>query len=132
MDNLHVVLRKVFPLTIVFALLAAGACFSEEIKLSTIMPHQDTLSVTRGAIGAAYKDMPDEDVVEDGIVVGKGIGESNLLVQGKVGIGTVDPGTNKLKIEGGTTEVAGGLIIETRTDDPAAPKTGRIWLRTDF
>ena len=29
-----------------------------------------------------------------------------------------------------TTDSA--LIIETRTDDPASPEVGRVWLRTDL
>lgn len=32
----------------------------------------------------------------------------------------------------GITTTAGGLIIETRTSDPASPATGQIWLRTDL
>jgi hypothetical protein len=48
-----------------------------------------------------------------------------------VGIGTTNPGTNRLKIEGGTTETAGGLIIEKRTTNPGSPATGQMWLCTD-
>lgn len=32
----------------------------------------------------------------------------------------------------GTIKATGGLIIETRTSDPASPVTGQIWLRTDL
>jgi len=53
---------------------------------------------------------------------------------GNVGIGTTDPGTNKLEIVGGTTKTTGGLIIETRDGtDPSGGELvdGRMWLRTD-
>lgn len=38
------------------------------------------------------------------------------------------------KAEGaeGTIKATGGLVIETRTSDPASPVTGQIWLRTDL
>lgn len=32
----------------------------------------------------------------------------------------------------GDVEIDRTLIIENRTDDPAAPEVGRIWLRTDL
>jgi len=51
---------------------------------------------------------------------------------GNVGIGTTNPGTNKLEVVGGPIKATGGLIIETRTSDPASPVTGQIWLRTDL
>jgi len=56
-------------------------------------------------------------------------GNSN---KGRVGIGTTNPGSNKLEVVGGITKTTGGLIIETRTDDPASPQDGRLWLRTDL
>ncbi|MDD4910165.1 MAG: hypothetical protein PHR44_05750 [Candidatus Omnitrophica bacterium] len=31
----------------------------------------------------------------------------------------------------GKIKATGGLIIETRTSDPASPETGQVWLRTD-
>ena len=56
----------------------------------------------------------------------------NLTVSGNVGIGTTNPGTNRLEVVGGPIKATGGLIIETRTSDPASPVTGQIWLRTDL
>jgi hypothetical protein len=50
---------------------------------------------------------------------------------GNVGIGTTSPGINKLEVVGGPIKATGGLIIETRTTDPASPATGQMWLRTD-
>jgi hypothetical protein len=51
---------------------------------------------------------------------------------GNVGIGTTNPGTNRLEVQGGAIKATGGLIIETRTSDPPSPVTGQIWLRTDL
>jgi len=50
---------------------------------------------------------------------------------GFVGIGTTTP-SYKLEVVGGSIKATGGLIIETRTSDPASPATGQIWLRTDL
>jgi hypothetical protein len=57
---------------------------------------------------------------------------SSTLKSGNVGIGTTNPGTNRLEVVGGPIKATGGLIIETRTSDPASPLTGQIWLRTDL
>ncbi len=32
----------------------------------------------------------------------------------------------------GAVSATGGLVIETRTSDPASPATGQLWLRTDL
>jgi hypothetical protein len=53
------------------------------------------------------------------------------LEGGNVGIGTDVPET-KLEVVGGAIKATGGLIIETRTDDPAASVDGQLWLRTDI
>ncbi len=54
---------------------------------------------------------------------------------GNVGIGTTDPGTNRLEVVGGPIKATGGLIIPTCTiaagDCPASPVNGQIWLCTD-
>jgi len=50
---------------------------------------------------------------------------------GNVGIGTAAP-TTKLEVAGGPIKATGGLIIETRNDDPSAPENGRVWLRMDI
>ncbi|MBA7505469.1 hypothetical protein ES706_04136 [subsurface metagenome] len=59
-------------------------------------------------------------------------GTDHLIIttSGNVGIGTVSPGA-KLEVQGGSIRATGGLIIETRTSDPASPATGQMWLRTD-
>jgi hypothetical protein len=52
---------------------------------------------------------------------------------GNVGIGTSSPDpTAKLEVQGGPIKASGGLIIETRTNDPPSPVTGQMWLRTDL
>jgi len=55
-----------------------------------------------------------------------------ITTAGNVGIGTTAPGTNRLEVVGGPIKATGGLIIETRTSDPASPVAGQIWLRTDL
>ena len=47
---------------------------------------------------------------------------------GNVGIGTNNPGTNKLEVVGGPIKATDGLIIETRASDPAGPAVGQMWL----
>jgi hypothetical protein len=51
-----------------------------------------------------------------------------ITSDGNVGIGTTSP-SEKLEVKGGAMKATDGLIIETRTSDPANPVTGQIWLR---
>ena len=57
-----------------------------------------------------------------------GIHMGSLVVQG----GAAVEGPAGLTIESGVTSTEGGLIIETRTNNPANPEDGRMWLRTDI
>ena len=52
-----------------------------------------------------------------------------IVENGNVGIGTLAP-TTKLEVTGGPIKATGGLIIETRTADPASPAVGSMWLVT--
>ena len=63
----------------------------EVITLTTIMPGQDTLRVKRGVVGVDWR--PTATLTD------AQIGDNNLLVQGKVGIGTTSPG-QKLEVNG--------------------------------
>ncbi|MFH0740015.1 MAG: hypothetical protein V1819_02900, partial [bacterium] len=57
---------------------------------------------------------------------------TKTLLKGKVGIGTADPGTNKLEVVGGPIKATGGLIIETRTSEVGfTPVDGQIWVCVD-
>lgn len=52
------------------------------------------------------------------------------------GISTAEADTRYLKLSGGTMTgtlaADAGLVLETRTDDPSNPQTGRIWFRSDI
>jgi len=51
---------------------------------------------------------------------------------GVVGIGTTSPDSNvKLEVVGGPIKATGGLIMETRTNNPTSPAVGQIWMCTD-
>ena len=45
---------------------------------------------------------------------------------GSVSVGTTNPGSNKLKIEGGIMRAYGGLILEQTSVTPS--ETGRLWI----
>lgn len=51
---------------------------------------------------------------------------------GNVGIGGSASSSAKLEVIGGPIKATGGLIIETRTNDPATPAEGQMWMRTDI
>jgi hypothetical protein len=76
-----------------------------------------------GAVGAS----------SSGIYIGLADADKRIMIlnTGNVGIGTNTPST-KLEVAGGAIKATGGLIIETRTSDPATPVVGQIWLRTDI
>jgi hypothetical protein len=52
-----------------------------------------------------------------------------LWIDGLVSAGTA--ATYSLVTANAPVKTTGGLIIETRTSDPASPETGRIWLLTN-
>jgi hypothetical protein len=58
----------------------------------------------------------------------------HLDSQGNVGIGTTDP-MEKLDVEGNldmNQNQIKNMVIENRTDNPANPVVGQIWIRTDL
>lgn len=50
---------------------------------------------------------------------------------GFVGIGTQSPSA-KLEVSGGVIKASGGLVHESRTDDPSSPADGQVWFRSDI
>jgi len=72
-----------------------------------------------------YSDLDSDNILDSGEDI------VDLIVEGNVGIGTAKPQT-KLEVQGGAIKASGGLIVETRTSDPANPATGQVWLRTDI
>jgi len=70
-----------------------------------------------------------------GLILNTGGAANGLIIdKGNVGIGTTNPGTNKLEVANGPIKATGGLIIETCTDggdcpnDVGTPAVGQIWL----
>jgi len=56
-----------------------------------------------------------------------------VLKNGNVGIGTTNPGTNRLEVTGGNIKSGGGLIMETTTNTTVTtPVAGLVWLCTDI
>lgn len=90
MGKLGAFVKKVFLLGIIFLLLATGLCFSKEVKLTTIIPSQETLRAKRGVVGDYDWDGDgtiDDDEKYLSLPIAD-IGDDNLLVGGSVGIGT--------------------------------------------
>jgi len=56
--------------------------------------------------------------------------EGSLWLKSKDINGNV--GTYGLVVENAPMKALGGFIIETRTNNPSDPETGRMWLRTDL
>lgn len=88
------------------------------------------LTISGGVTTPVFYDSADSSYFVD--PEGQAVTDYSAILKGSVGIGTIDPGTNKLEVVGGPIKATGGLIIETRTDDPASPADGQIWLRTDL
>ena len=135
-------MRKLYIVGLVaLTALIIGIAWAEQITLSTYYPapygvYREMAVRHRMAIGDLDNDgdTDADDMAVDGM--GDDI-EDSLTVANSVGIGTRTPGTNRLMVDGGTTQTAGGLIIETRDDidgDPPAEDLvdGRMWLRTDI
>jgi len=72
-------------------------------------------------------------LVLSGDTGGASAANADIFIQngGKVGIGTTVLGNNKLEVVGGPIKATGGLIMETRTTNPAAPQVGQIWMCID-
>jgi hypothetical protein len=56
--------------------------------------------------------------------------------EGNIGIGTINPGSNRLEVVGGPIKATGGLIIQTvasqAEEDGMTKVAGQLWLRTDI
>jgi len=96
------------------------------------------MTIDNGNVGIGTMEPQNKLDIEGAVAIGASYsgtetGPSNgVIIEGNVGIGTTNPGTNKLEVVGGPIKATGGLIIETRTSDPASPATGQIWLRIDI
>lgn len=86
--------------------------------------------VSAGTWQAAPAGGPPNGNVDAPINVGYSgqVKNGTLWIDGLVSAGTV--ATYGLVVANAPVKTSGGLIIETRTADPASPETGRIWLLT--
>ncbi|MDD5738714.1 MAG: hypothetical protein PHY72_02180, partial [Candidatus Pacebacteria bacterium] len=85
--------------------------------------------VTSGIQAQLNTKAPTDNPTFTGNITMPGTGTWNSA--GSVGIGTGNPGVNKLEVVGGPIKATGGLIMETRTTNPGSPAVGQIWMCTD-
>jgi len=116
-------LSLVVAVALVITLAPPVSVIGEEvITLTTIMPGQDTLRVERGVVGVDWRPtatLSDED-----------IGPGNLLIQGKVGIGTTSPGAT-LEVSSTTSGFLPPRMTEAQRDAISNPPKGSIIYNTD-
>lgn len=100
-------------------------------SLTGIMLGAFALSALAGTWTAPTNSPPDGNV--DAPI---NIGYGPQTKQGGVIINSLNaansPMTYGLWVVNAPIKAGGGLILETRTSDPASPETGRMWLRTDL
>lgn len=105
---------------------------------SQLLLHDDSADMNNNWF-IAHKNMQGA-AMQDDLQIGKWITSTPAVTRidvavdsetGNVGIGTGDPQA-RLEVLGGAIKATDGLIIETRTTDPANPAAGQIWLRTDI
>jgi hypothetical protein len=89
----------------------------EEIKLTTIIPDQQVLIVKKGVVGTTYR----KDCAKD---PNNFVKDSDLYVEGNVGIGTTNPQA-KLDVNGGVR--ASNVILTPMPSAPASPQQGMMY-----
>ncbi len=105
-----------------------GVTFGGNINMGGLYKMTDMVDGSSNADSATYGQL------NSGVSVwSEGVGYA-YYNSGNIGIGTTNPGSDKLRVEGGVINAVGGLVIESRDDitgDPASPTVGRIWICTD-